>query len=229
VRALRSPLRPWAAAATGRDRGSARALGRARDRASTHGSLTFFQDGALGVRIACRRSGDARTDDNRFEGGSSHAAQCGRISVAAFWQGIGNTLRLTSGDVEQLRTDFYRGDVRNDALVARIDAMRQAGLRLGILSNFSRELWTLLERQDLSHRFDAIAVSADIGVMKPAPAAYHAILNMLRLPPEACLFIDDLPDNIAAAQALGLHGLVFRDSPSCLAEINRLLAGSLPS
>jgi putative hydrolase of the HAD superfamily len=157
------------------------------------------------------------------------AAQCGRISVAAFWQGIGNTLRLTSGDVEQLRTDFYRGDVRNDALVARIDAMRQAGLRLGILSNFSRELWTLLERQDLSHRFDAIAVSADIGVMKPAPAAYHAILNMLRLPPEACLFIDDLPDNIAAAQALGLHGLVFRDSPSCLAEINRLLAGSLPS
>jgi putative hydrolase of the HAD superfamily len=156
-------------------------------------------------------------------------AQCGQISIDAYWRGIGKALRLTSDDVEQLRTDFYRGDMRNDALVVRIDAMRQAGLRVGILSNFSRELWTLLERQDLRHHFDAIAVSADIGVMKPAPAAYHAILNMLSLPPEACLFIDDLPDNIAAAQTLGLHGVVFRDSPSCLAEIDRLLTGSPPS
>ncbi len=157
------------------------------------------------------------------------AAQCGRMSVEAYWQGIGNELQLTPDDVEQLRLDFYRGDARNDVLVARIDAMRQAGLRLGILSNFSRELWPLLEQQDLRHRFDEIAVSADIGVMKPAPAAYRAILNMLSLPPEACLFIDDLPDNIAAAQALGLHGIVFRDNPSCLAEMDRLLAGAPPA
>jgi len=157
------------------------------------------------------------------------AAQCGRISVDTYWQGIGKALHLTSDDVAKLRADFYRGDTRNDALVIRLDAMRQAGLRLGILSNFSQELWTLLEQQDLRHRFDAVAVSADIGVMKPAPAAYHAILEMLSLPPEVCLFIDDLPDNIAAAQTLGLHGIVFRDSPSCLAEIDRLLIGSAPS
>ena len=154
------------------------------------------------------------------------AAQCGQISVEVYWQRIGQELYLTSDDLEQLRTDFYRGDIRNDALVVRIDAMRQNGLRLGVLSNFSRELWTLLEQQGLRHYFDAIAVSADIGVMKPAPAAYHAILKMLRLPPEACLFIDDLPDNNAAAQALGLHGIVFRDSASCLVEIDQLLAGS---
>ncbi len=152
------------------------------------------------------------------------ATQCGRISVDAYWQGIGDALHLAAADVEQLRADFYHGDVRNDALVVRIDAMRQAGLRLGILSNFSRELWVLLEQQDLRHRFDAIAVSADIGVMKPAPEAYRAILEMLNLPPEACVFIDDLPDNIAAARSLGLHGIVFDDRPSCLAELDRLVA-----
>ena len=154
------------------------------------------------------------------------AAQCGHISVDDYWQGIGKVLHLPPDDVAQLRTDFYRGDMRNDALVVRLDAMRQAGVRLGILSNFSQELWTLLEQQDLRHRFDAIAVSADIGVMKPNPAAYHAILEMLSLPPEACLFIDDLPDNIAAAQALGLHSIMFRDHPSCLAEIDRRWTGS---
>jgi putative hydrolase of the HAD superfamily len=154
------------------------------------------------------------------------AAQCGRLSVDDYWQGIGKVLHLPPDDVAQLRTDFYRGDRRNDALVARLDAMRQAGVRLGMLSNFSQELWILLEQQDLRHRFDAIAVSADIGVMKPNPAAYHAILEMLSLPPEACLFIDDLPDNVTAAQALGLHGIVFRDHSSCLAEIDRRWTGS---
>lgn len=156
-------------------------------------------------------------------------AQCGRLSVESYWQGIGDALHLSSADIEQLGADFYRGDMRNDALVVRINAMRQAGRRLGILSNFSRELWALLEHQDLRHLFDAIAVSADIGVMKPAPDAYHAILDMLGLPPEACLFIDDLPDNIAAARSLGMHGIVFQDHPSCLAEIDRLLADSQPS
>jgi putative hydrolase of the HAD superfamily len=154
------------------------------------------------------------------------AAQCGQISIDVYWQGIGNELYLSPDDVKQLRADFYRGDIRNDALVDRLGAMRQAGLRLGVLSNFSRELWTLLEQQDLRHRFDAIVVSADIGVMKPEAPAYHAILRMLELPPEACLFIDDLPDNITAAQALGLRGIVFQDSLSCLAEIDRILTDS---
>ncbi len=151
------------------------------------------------------------------------AAQCGKMSVERYWQGLGDALGLSPHDIEQLRLDFYRGDARNDQLVARIDDMRAAGLRLGILSNFSQELWALLDQQDLRRRFDEIAVSADIGIMKPDAEAYRAILSRLELPPEACLFIDDLPDNIDAAQALGLHGIVFRDNPSCFAEIDRLL------
>ncbi len=152
------------------------------------------------------------------------AAQCGRISVDAYWHGIGEALALSAQDIAQLRTDFYRGDIRNDPLIDRIDGLRAAGVRLGVLSNFSQELWDLLEQQELRHRFDEIAVSADIGVMKPAPEAYHAILNRLGTPAEACIFIDDLPDNIAAAQALGIHGIVFRDNPSCFAELDRILS-----
>ena len=37
------------------------------------------------------------------------------------------------------------------------------------------------------------------------------------------LFIDDIPANVEAAQALGLHGMVFEDNPSCLAALTRLL------
>ncbi len=153
-------------------------------------------------------------------------AQCGRRTVEDYWQDVGATLGLAPAVLAEIRADFYRGDRRNDDLVRRIEQMRQAGLRVGLLSNFSRELRTLLAQQDLLHGFDYIAISAEIGVMKPGAAAYQAILDMLALPAEVCVFIDDQPANIEAAHALGLHGIVFRDNISCLAALDRFLAGS---
>jgi putative hydrolase of the HAD superfamily len=149
--------------------------------------------------------------------------QCGRMSTAAYWNEVGKTLNLTPQEVAALRMDFYRGDSRNDDLVARIDQIRTTGLRTAILSNFSPELRTMLTQQALQQRFDAIVISAEIGVMKPAAAAYQAVLDRLALPAARCVFIDDQAANIAAAQALGMYGIVFRDNASCLAALDRLL------
>ena len=153
-------------------------------------------------------------------------AQCGRMSIAAYWNEVGKTLNLTPPEVKALRMDFYRGDSRNDDLVARIDQMRTTGLRTAILSNFSPELRPMLTQQALQQRFDTIVISAEIGVMKPAAAAYQAVLDRLALPAARCVFIDDQAANIAAAQALGMYGIVFRDNASCLAALDRLLMGN---
>jgi FMN phosphatase YigB (HAD superfamily) len=98
-----------------------------------------------------------------------------------------------------------------------------AGLQVGLLSNFSTELRTLLHQQDLFWRFHGIAISAEIGVMKPAAAAYQAILSMLGVAAPTAVFIDDLPENVAAAATLGIHGIVFHDTPSCLRDLHDLL------
>lgn len=150
-------------------------------------------------------------------------AQCGRMPVEAYWHAVGTTLGLTPTETTDLRTAFYLGEVLNHELVRRIDRMRGAGLRLGLLSNFSPELRLLLAKQDLLRRFDHIAISAEIGVMKPHATAYRAILGMLEVPAHACTFIDDQATNVEAAQALGLHGIVFRDNASCLAALDHLL------
>lgn len=123
-----------------------------------------------------------------------------------------------------MRSDFYRADLRNDELVAYIAQMRRAGLRTAVLSNFSKELRAFLMHHDLLPHFDQIAISAEMGVMKPAPQAYYEVLAMLDLPAADCVFVDDQPANIHAAQALGIHGIVFRDNPSCIAALDRLLA-----
>ncbi len=155
------------------------------------------------------------------------AAQRGTITVDAHWQEVSTALRLTPADTTALRAAFYAGDVLNEELVACIDRLRAHGLRIGLLSNFSAELRTMLAQQDLLRRFDALAVSAEIGIMKPDAAAYQAILAMMQMEAPTCVFIDDIPANVAAAQAVGLHGIVFEDNPSCLAALARLLGEAL--
>src|ERR671937_87844 len=151
------------------------------------------------------------------------AAQHGTISIDAHWQEVSTALRLTPADTTALRAAFYAGDVLNVELVACIDGLRAHGLRVGLLSNFSADLRAMLAQQDLLRRFDALAISAEIGIMKPDAAAYQAILAMLRMEAHTCVFIDDAPANVAAAQAVGLHGIVFEDNPSCLAALTHLL------
>lgn len=155
------------------------------------------------------------------------AAQNGSITSDAHWQAVGEALGLSASQLHELRTSFYGGDVLNHELLACIDRLRQRGTAMGLLSNFSTDLRGMLEAQDLLRRFDHVAISAEIGVMKPDAAAYEAILGMLALPASACVFIDDLPANVAAAQALGMHGIVFEDSISCLEALEKLLPSQL--
>ena len=140
------------------------------------------------------------------------AAQNGSITSDAHWQAVGEALGLSEAQLRELRGSFYGGDVLNHELLACIDRLRQRGMTLGLLSNFSTDLRGMLATQDLLRRFDHVAISAEIGVMKPDAAAYEAILGMLALPASACVFIDDLPANVAAARALGMHGIVFEDT-----------------
>jgi len=116
--------------------------------------------------------------------------------------------------------------VLNVELVACIDRLRTSGLRVGLLSNFSTDLRAMLVQQDLLWRFDALAISAELGVMKPDAAAYRAVLAMLGMAAQTCVFIDDVPANVTAAQAVGMHSIVFADNASCLATLTRLLGPS---
>ena len=155
------------------------------------------------------------------------AAQNGSITSDAHWRAVGEALGLSVSQLRELRASFYGGDVLNHELLACIDRLRQQDIALGLLSNFSTDLRGMLEAQDLLRRFDHVAISAEIGVMKPDAAAYEAILGMLTLPASACAFVDDLPANVAAARALGMHGIVFEDTTSCLVSLERLLRGQL--
>lgn len=57
-------------------------------------------------------------------------------------------------------------------------------------------------------------MSAELGCTKPDPRMYRSASDALGLQPERCLFVDDDPDLVLAAMALGYHGAaICRDGP----------------
>ncbi len=63
--------------------------------------------------------------------------------------------------------------------------------------------------QEVLQFFDGIIFSADIKMVKPHPEIYQYLLKKFSLNPKDCLFIDDLPQNIAGAKQCGIDGFLF--------------------
>ena len=52
-----------------------------------------------------------------------------------------------------------------------------------------------------------------MGVRKPADLIYQIACERLRIVTDEAVFIDDLPENVEAAERLGMHGIVMRGDP----------------
>ncbi|HEV3263440.1 MAG TPA: HAD family phosphatase [Gemmataceae bacterium] len=62
---------------------------------------------------------------------------------------------------------------------------------------------------DVLRHFDALVLSYQIGARKPQPAFFEHCLRLAGCAAQDCLFIDDLPANVAGAVACGWHGIVY--------------------
>lgn len=88
--------------------------------------------------------------------------------------------------------------------------LRARGFRLAIVSNASREAASVVRALNLESSVDAVVVSCEIGALKPEPALLQAALDRLEVAAREALLVDDAPENVAAAIALGLRGVLIR-------------------
>jgi HAD superfamily hydrolase (TIGR01509 family) len=79
-----------------------------------------------------------------------------------------------------------------------------------MLTNMSEELADRLRRdRPLDDWFDVVIVSAEVRCAKPDPRVYRLCLDRLDVEAQQALFVDDKPDNVAAAASLGMRTLHF--------------------
>ncbi|MFL9626968.1 HAD family hydrolase [Aeromonas jandaei] len=113
------------------------------------------------------------------------------------------------------------------AMLTLMAEVHGAGHSLYALSNMGHASIDWLERhQDFWRFFSGKVVSARVRMMKPEPDIYRYLLVSFDLKPAECIFIDDSPANVAAAEALGIKGMVFTDAASCRQQLVEL--GCLP-
>jgi putative hydrolase of the HAD superfamily len=87
-------------------------------------------------------------------------------------------------------------------------ALRAAGRRLAIVSNFDQRLHPILRGLGLHGHFEQIVIPADCGAAKPARAIFDTCLARLGLPASACVYVGDHARlDVEAAHAAGLAAI----------------------
>jgi putative hydrolase of the HAD superfamily len=104
------------------------------------------------------------------------------------------------------RLDYHRRLLwPRPATLETLDTLRAAGWRTAVVSNCTHETATLWKATPLAPRFDAVALSVELGVAKPNPAIYLAACAALRVPPAECVYVGDgADDELPAAAGLGM-------------------------
>jgi putative hydrolase of the HAD superfamily len=90
-----------------------------------------------------------------------------------------------------------------------LEEVRARGLRIGIVSNTFDPpdlLHADLAADGVAERVDAIVFSSEIGLRKPAPQIYQAVLGALGVKPADALFVGDrVREDVEGPAALGMR------------------------
>jgi putative hydrolase of the HAD superfamily len=154
-----------------------------------------------------------------------HQYDLGNLNGLSFWKAVSDDAGLTFTDAQVARlieNDVIMWSTLNEEMLGWVGALQDAGFKTAILSNMVEELMLyMMQEFAWLGRFDHHTWSCQLRIAKPDPAIYHYTCEKLGIPPENALFLDDKPENIAAAESIGLHSIQFSDVASLRRDLVR--------
>jgi len=97
--------------------------------------------------------------------------------------------------------------------------LRSNGIRTAILSNLPRVLGEALRATPgFLDPFVHVTFSYELKIVKPEASIYHDAVRGVRVSPSEALFLDDKPENVEGARAVGLHAEIYSTWEAFLAE-----------
>lgn len=158
-----------------------------------------------GADVAAFRSAWRRTEDARMQGTMtfekavlSALTECGMWSEAAYAEIIRR--RTASREICPERL--------HPRILPMLAALRQHGLRIGLITNCQSEEALAIRGSVLWPCFDAPVLSCETGVMKPDPAIFRLCTDALGVKAEECLYVGDGgSQELTAARSLGMRAL----------------------
>jgi putative hydrolase of the HAD superfamily len=163
------------------------------------------------------------------EAGAWERLERSEVTFEEFCAQLEDEARAFGGEIDarRLMGVVSRGLGPRPEMVAAIGAIRDAGFRIGALTNN----WapegepTDGEPHSLGHvgLFDVIVESAIEGLRKPDPRIYELTCDRLGVTPDEVVFLDDLGINLKPARAMGMTTIKVSEPRAALTELGAVL------
>ncbi|MGI8585063.1 MAG: HAD family hydrolase [Thermoleophilaceae bacterium] len=147
----------------------------------------------------------------------------GELTEDAFSERFAPLLGIS--DHDGLVDRLFAGMRADEAMLGAVRRARSAGIRTGLLSNS----WGAgrYDRDAFPELFDGVVISGEVGLHKPEPEIFRLAAERVESAPESCVFVDDLKENCAGAEAVGMTAVLHRGAGATVPELERLLGLTL--
>lgn len=127
-------------------------------------------------------------------------------------------------EIRRVLRDTHGIVTGRDYAISWICSLKKRGLKVYVLSNFGEKiLKDCADALEFLPYTDGGIISYREHLIKPDPAIYKLLLERYALNAKECVFIDDLPENVTAAEAQGIHGIVFETYEQAVRELNEMM------
>lgn len=127
-------------------------------------------------------------------------------------------LKMLSGEVRPQMVEALRR-CKNRFPVACITNNMKAGEGPGMSCSPEK----VLAVAEIMAPFEHVIESSKIGLRKPDPRIYEHACDLMGVPPERCIYLDDLGINLKPAKAMGMRTIKVGDPDVAIAELQAMV------
>jgi putative hydrolase of the HAD superfamily len=143
----------------------------------------------------------------------------GDIAVEEFEPRFGERIGVTETD--GLVGRLFGGVGPDERMLEAVRRAGAAGVHCGLISN-SWGTGLDYDQSMLEELFHGIVISGDVGMHKPEPEIFLLGARRIDVPATECVFVDDLRENCAGAEAVGMTAVLHRGADSTLPRLEEL-------
>jgi putative hydrolase of the HAD superfamily len=140
----------------------------------------------------------------------------GELSLHELYEALGEIVGRSGRQVEQEVDKF----IKIDADVIQLIRELHKNYRIALCSNAPLGyVEKILRDAHLGNIFDKTIISSAVAARKPDATIFEKTFAILEVAPEALVFIDDNPENVAAVKELGSQAVLFKNSKQLRVEL----------
>lgn len=124
-------------------------------------------------------------------------------------------------DSDGLVDRLFAGMGPDEPMLEAVRCARAGGVRTGLISNS----WGAgrYDRDVFPELFDGVVISGEVGMHKPEPEIFRLDAARIGVRAQDCVFVDDLRENCAGAEEVGMTAVLHRGAERTLPRLEQLL------